>query len=222
MSIGKDHVIEAEVLVERGNEASLEFQVGRLEAEVGLDAPKHGRVEVSFEAGGDELEFHFRPKHGLERTFTIEVKGHEYAVELEAGFGEEVDEDPHAIEVEATIKPVAPTKAVELKLEVDRGDSGVGELKFKEVEFGLTAEAVGNKYLVEVELQNPNTGRSIDREFLVDPRHEFEKEFKVTLGHRTFELDLSTETDRKEGEFAVSLDAELAHRMACHDDAFIL
>jgi hypothetical protein len=209
MSIGHkppSSTIEGEVVVERGNEASLEFEVGRLEAEVGLDAPKQGLVELSFEAGGKEWEFLFKPQDGFEKTFIAKVKGREYVVELEAGRGDE----PGESEAEAEIKPGAPTREVELELEVDRGDSGEGSLEVKGVEIGLEAEAVGKKYLIEVELENEKTGKSVEREFLVNPEKAFEKEFELALGGKVFELELETELDRKEDEFSVSLEVEPA------------
>ena len=208
MTIGSKHAgaVEAEVVVERGNEASLEFEFGKLEAEIGLDAPKHGLVEVSFEAGGKEWEFLFKPKDGFEKTFTAKVKGQEYLVELEAGRGDE----PGEIEAEVEIKPVGPQKEVEIELEVDRGDSGEGSIEFKGVEIGLEAEAVGKKYLVEVEIESEKTGKSVEREFWINPDKAFEKEFELALGGRVFELELETETDPKENEFSASLEVELA------------
>jgi sugar lactone lactonase YvrE len=209
MSIRNAHAIEAELEVARGAEADLEFEIGKLEAELGLETLRNGRVEVSFEAGGDEFEFVFRPREGVERSFEIEVKCREYLVELEAGRGDE----PGLIAAEVEITPKAwqkPPHEAELELAVGKGDSGDGALEFKGVEVGLEAEAVGKKYLVEVELENEKTGKSVERKFWVDPDKAFEKEFKLALGGKVFELELETESDPKENEFSASLEVELA------------
>ena len=176
-----------------------------------------GKAELSFEAGGDEWEFVFSPRQGIERSFEIEVKGREYLIELEAGRGDERG----LLEAEVEITPLGrqhwPGREAELELETKRGDDIEGSLEFRGLEFGLEAEAVGSKYLVEVEIENEKSGRTFEREFWVNPQRNFEKEFKVEFGGRVFELEIETETDRREDAFEVALEIEELR----HDDLWV-
>lgn len=187
-----------------------------------------------------EYRFEFGLRDGLEDTFRIEVGGRNYLIDLEAGLEDEDDDDddddvddddeddaqeaPDVV-AEIEVKPLREQKwspfEAELEIEAARGREVEGSLEYRGLEIGLELEpasARGRHYILEVELEDEKSGDVFEREFKVDTRHGFEREFVVRVGHRTFELEVEVERDREDDEILASLEIERLTRRDDDDD----